>query len=99
HNLSSLVVEDRSNGYPRHYRLDLEFLTGGDYRTLANSYREIKSLELPVVVAAISEPAVEVDKGDPGLATASASDTRIGGGAIDPATKLAAEPSDTKETP
>ena len=99
HNLSSLVVEDRSNGYPRHYRLDLEFLMGGDYRTLANSYREIKSLELPVVVAATSEPAVEVDRGDPGVATASASDTRIGGGAIDPATKLAAEPSDTKEAP
>jgi DNA gyrase subunit B len=92
HNLSSLQVEDRSNGYPRHYRLDLDFLTGVDYRTLAGSYKEIKGLELPAVVAATSAPAVEVDEQDPGLPTASANDTRIGGGAIDPATKLAAEP-------
>ncbi|MBP7569865.1 MAG: DNA topoisomerase (ATP-hydrolyzing) subunit B [Acidobacteria bacterium] len=92
HNLSSLHVEDRSNGYPRHYQLDIDFLTGVDYRTLASSYKEIQGLELPVVVAATSAPAVEVDEHDPGLPTASANDTRIGGGAIDPATKLAAEP-------
>ena len=92
HNLSSLHIEDRSNGYPRYYRLDLDFLTGVDYRTLAGSYKEIQGLELPVVVATTVTPPVEVDEHDPGLPTASADDTRIGGGAIDPATKLAAEP-------
>jgi DNA gyrase subunit B len=50
HNVSALRVEDRSNGYPRHYTIDMDFVSGGEYRTLLSSYREIKGLRLPVLV-------------------------------------------------
>ncbi len=92
HNIHSLLVEDRSNGYPRHSRVDLEFVQTGEYRTLLNSYREIRSIEPPVVVAASAPTPIEVDEKDPGLPMAKTDDTRIGGGEVDRSTKLAAEP-------
>src|SRR5688572_19878344 len=30
----SLAIEDRSNGYPRHHNISLDFVTSPDYRTL-----------------------------------------------------------------
>ncbi len=51
HNISVLRVEDRSNGYPKHYVLDLDFVSTGEYRTLLASYRDIKGIHLPVVVS------------------------------------------------
>ncbi len=50
HNISALRVEDRSNGYARRYTVDLDFIAGGEYRTLLASYRDIKGLRLPAVV-------------------------------------------------
>ena len=50
HNVSALRVEDRSNGYPRHYTVDLDFVSGGEYRTLLASYRDIRGVKLPVAV-------------------------------------------------
>ncbi len=97
HNLYSLAVEDRSNGYPRHYTVGLDFVTGGEYRTLLGSYRDIKGIEGPMVVtlqpaAAASEPDTPPD------ATAKADGTRIGGAPVDAPTKLAAEPKDDEPT-
>ncbi|MGE5359163.1 MAG: DNA topoisomerase (ATP-hydrolyzing) subunit B [Bacteroidales bacterium] len=91
HNLFSLQVEDRSNGYARHYTLGLEFATTGEYRTLAGSYRDIKGIEGPMVV--IQHAAAHADA-DGEVIAASAGDTAIGGGELDAATKLAAEPKD-----
>jgi DNA gyrase subunit B len=65
HNISALRVDDRSNGYPRHYTLDLDFVSGGEYRTLASSYRDIRGVKLPVVVVTRgAAPAVEPDDKD-----------------------------------
>jgi DNA gyrase subunit B len=66
HNVSALRVEDRSNGYARHYTLDMDFVSGGEYRTLLAAYREIKGLRLPVTVAAAAvAPATgEAGEGD-----------------------------------
>ena len=68
--LFSLAIEDRSNGYPRHHTVSLDFVTAPDYRTLLNSYREIRDIKPPMVVvstgaAAEPEPeaAVESDGG------------------------------------
>jgi DNA gyrase subunit B len=98
HNAFSLVVEDRSNGYPRHYTLGLDFVSSGEYRTLLGSYREVRGIDVPVTVAISAPVPTEVDEKDPGIPTASADETRIGGGAIDRTTKLAAEPAETRET-
>ncbi len=64
HNVSALRVEDRSNGYPRHYTVDLDFVSGGEYRTLLSSYRDIRGVRLPVVVTLGAAPAVEPDEKD-----------------------------------
>jgi DNA gyrase subunit B len=90
HNAFELRIEDRSQGYPRRYTLGVNFLASGEYRTLVAAYREIQDLKFPVVVMMTEAPKVEdlaVDEG-----TASADDSGIGGGPVDEATKLAAEP-------
>jgi DNA gyrase subunit B len=66
HNIFSLLVEDRSNGYPRHTRVDMEFVQSGEYRTLLNSYREIRGIEAPVVVTASGPPPSGGEEPEPG---------------------------------
>ena len=46
----SLAIEDRSNGYPRHNFISLDFVTSPDYRTLLNSYREVRYIKPPITV-------------------------------------------------
>jgi DNA gyrase subunit B len=64
HNISALRVEDRSNGYPRHYTVDMDFVSGGEYRTLLASYREIKGVHVPVVVTLGATAAADPDEKD-----------------------------------
>ena len=70
---SSLAIEDRSNGYSRHTTISLDFVLSPDYRTLMNSYREIREITPPMTVvttaaAAELEAEVPVD-GDEGAGT------------------------------
>ena len=58
----SLAIEDRSNGYPRHHSISLDFVTSPDYRTLLHSYREIRDIKPPMTVvttSAVVEPEPE----------------------------------------
>jgi DNA gyrase subunit B len=50
----SLAIEDRSNGYPRHHGISLDFVTSPDYRTLLHSYREIRDIKPPMTVVTTS---------------------------------------------
>jgi len=50
HNVFALEIEDRSQGYPRQYEIGVDFITSGEYRTLASAYREIEDIKFPVVV-------------------------------------------------
>jgi hypothetical protein len=54
HNTYSLDVEDRSHGYPRVFHFGVEFVSSGEYRTLAAAYREIQEVTFPVVVRALT---------------------------------------------
>ncbi len=57
-----LAIEDRSNGYPRQNKISLDFVTSPDYKTLLNSFREIRDIKAPMTVvttAAAAEPEVE----------------------------------------
>jgi DNA gyrase subunit B len=97
HNASGLLVEDRANGYTRHSRLDVDFVTSADYRSLLASYRDVKGVKFPVVVSASAPPS---DEKEPDAPMAAADETRIGGGPTDEPTKLAAEPAEeARETP
>jgi DNA gyrase subunit B len=90
HNVFELAVEDRAQGYVRRYEIGVDFITSGEYRTLAAAYREIQDLRFPVTVrasdAAAEEPLPEDE------AAASADESAIGGGPLDETTRLAAEP-------
>jgi DNA gyrase subunit B len=90
HQASAIVIEDRSGGYPRHHRLDQDFITTAEFRTLAASYQEVRGIRGPMIVktTAPSEP----DEPAPDGGTAAANETAIGGAPLDAATKLAAEP-------
>ena len=87
HNTFVLDVDDRSQGYPRTCSVGVDFITSGEYRTLLTAYREIRDIRFPILVrtTSSSDPAPEEE-------TASADESRVGGGPIDEATKLAAEP-------
>src|SRR3954467_3102930 len=91
HNRYMLQVEDRSGGYPRQHRIGQDFVTAGEYRTLLANHRDIPTLEGDIIVATVTEQTDELDE-----PVAAADATGIGGGEVDPATKLAAEPKDAR---
>jgi DNA gyrase subunit B len=55
HNAWQLRIEDRSNGYPRLDHIGIDFITTGEYRTLAASYADIRD-----VVRAMRNGPVEI---------------------------------------
>jgi DNA gyrase subunit B len=99
HQAFALAIEDRSGGYPRHHRIDQDFVTTGEFRTLASSYQDVKGIRGPMIVkttasAEADDAATEIMEG-----TAAADDTAIGGAPLDEATKLAAEPKPIDPSP
>ncbi|HET9361299.1 MAG TPA: hypothetical protein VFO58_16220, partial [Vicinamibacterales bacterium] len=60
HNVFALRIDDRSQGYSRQHELGVDFITSGEYRTLAAAYREIQDIKFPVVVSS-GEPADDAD--------------------------------------
>ena len=88
HQAHSLVLEDRSAGYPRHHRVDMDFVGTSEFRVLAASYQDVDGIKAPMLVRTVTphRPAEEESTG------AAANDTAIGGAPLDDATKLAAEP-------
>ena len=93
HNNQLLHIEERLNGYSRRHQLTAEFVTSGEYRALLQSYREVRDhLRGPFTVTTTSAPAAEDP--DAELPQAGADATAIGGGALDDATRLAAEPTE-----
>jgi DNA gyrase subunit B len=94
HNAFELSIEDRSQGYPRRYKMGVDFIASAEYRTLHAAYREIQDIKFPVVVKTTS--AVDETSEDE---TAAADDTTIGGAPVDEATKLAAEPKPSPAVP
>jgi DNA gyrase subunit B len=83
----SLVIEDRSGGYPRHHRVNMDFVGTSEFRVLAASYQDVNGIKAPMTVRTVSAPPVVED-----ATGAAANDTAIGGAPLDEATKLAAEP-------
>jgi DNA gyrase subunit B len=87
HQASAVMLEDRSGGYPRLHRLDLDFISTAEFRTLASSYEDVKGIRGPMIVRTTASEPEEPAAG----ATAAANETAIGGAPLDPVTRLAAE--------
>jgi DNA gyrase subunit B len=49
HQALAVEIEDRSAGYGRRHRLDLDFVTTGEFRTLAGSYGDVRELMMGAV--------------------------------------------------
>ncbi len=90
HQAFALAIEDRSGGYPRYHRIDLDFVQTGEFRTLLASYKDVRGIKGPMEILSVgaSEPEEEETE-EPGAA---ANGTTIGGAPTDEATRLAAEP-------
>jgi DNA gyrase subunit B len=88
HQAHAILLEDRSGGYPRHHRIDLDFVTTSEFRTLVASYQDVKRIRGPMTVRTQAAPAGS----EPEDTGAAANDTAIGGAPLDEATRLAAEP-------
>ena len=84
----SLLVEDRSAGYARHHRVNMDFVGTSEFRVLAASYHEVDGIKPPMIVRTVAAQ----QSPDAEETGATANDTAIGGAPLDDATKLAAEP-------
>jgi DNA gyrase subunit B len=94
HQAFGIVIEDRTGGYPKYHRVDLDFALTTEFRTLSNSYNDVKDIKAPMIVTTTGagvDTAADVAAADD-AGQAAADDTTIGGGTIDDATRLAAEP-------
>jgi len=92
HQAFALAIEDRSGGYPRHHRIDQDFVTTGEFRTLAASYQDVKGIRSPMMVKTTGSAPADDGADDSVENAAAANETAIGGAPLDEATKLAAEP-------
>ena len=66
HQAFAVVLTDRSFGYDRHHRLDLEFVTTAEFRMLAAAYVDVRDILMgPVTIrTATSTQAAEVEEED-----------------------------------
>jgi DNA gyrase subunit B len=65
HRAFAIELEDRSAGYGRRHRLDLDFVTAGEFRTLAAAYTDIRDLIAgPVTIRTASAAAAEATDAD-----------------------------------
>jgi DNA gyrase subunit B len=77
HQALAVKLEDVSAGYVRRHRLDLDFVTTGEFRTLAAAYDEVRELMMgPVTIrtTASAKPEPEADEAEAGEAEAVESD-------------------------
>jgi DNA gyrase subunit B len=88
----SLAIEDRSGGYPRHHRIDLDFVGTSEFRVLSTSYQDVDGIRGPMTVRTAAPQAEEAGEAPDAPKGATANETGIGGAPLDDATRLAAEP-------
>jgi DNA gyrase subunit B len=65
HQAHAVVIEDRSAGYGRRHRLDLDFVTTGEFRTLSAAYQDVRDLMIGGVTirtAATAASSTEVEE-------------------------------------
>jgi DNA gyrase subunit B len=63
HQALAVVMEDRTAGYGRRHRLDLDFVTTAEFRTLLGSYQEIRELMTgPVTIRTTAATPSEIDE-------------------------------------
>ena len=76
----AVAIDDRSAGYGRRHRLDLDYVTTGEFRTLAGAYQDVRDLLMGAVTirtsASAAREAVEPDAEDGEAGDAAAAPAR-----------------------
>jgi DNA gyrase subunit B len=63
HQALAVTLEDRSAGYARRHRLDLDFVTTGEFRTLAGAYQDVRDLLVgPVTIRTATTASRDAEK-------------------------------------
>jgi DNA gyrase subunit B len=62
HHALAVQLEDLSAGYSRRHRLDLDFVTTGEFRTLAAAYDEVRELMMGPVTIRTTAPSVQIEE-------------------------------------
>ena len=71
HQAFAVLLEDRSAGYARRHRLDLDFVTTGEFRTLSAAYQDVRDLMMgAVTIRTASSGEAEVEEAAEGDAPA-----------------------------
>ncbi len=66
HQALAVVITDRSFGYDRYHRLDLDFVTTGEFRTLSAAYVDVRDLMMgPVVIRTTGQGESPVEEESP----------------------------------
>jgi DNA gyrase subunit B len=81
HNRFLLNVDDRSNGFPRHHKIGVDFVSGAEYRTLVANRRDMPALTGEIVVsgAEVPEEGDVATEGEPAKpAKAKVADVKLG---------------------
>jgi len=68
HQAFAVVLTDRSFGYDRHHRLDLDFVTTAEFRMLAAAYVDVRDILMgPVTIrtATSTQPVEDVEEDEP----------------------------------
>jgi DNA gyrase subunit B len=77
HNALAVDIEDRSAGYTRHHRIGLDFVTTGEFRTLAGVYADVRGLMLgPVTIRTSAAVDADEDTGAEGAPSDAAAEAR-----------------------
>jgi len=67
HQALAVEIEDRTAGYGRRHRLDLDFVTTGEFRTLDASYQHVRELMMgPVTIRTTGSAEAEADEPEEG---------------------------------
>jgi DNA gyrase subunit B len=57
HEALAVTLEDRTAGYARRHRLDIDFVTTGEFRTLGAAYQDVRDLLAPVTIRTVAAAA------------------------------------------
>ena len=78
HQAFAVQIDDRSAGYSRTHRLDLDFVTSGEFRTLSSVYQDVRDvLAGPVIIRTGAAPVetTDADEAEEGDATVTTPET------------------------
>jgi DNA gyrase subunit B len=79
HQAFAVQIDDRSAGYSRAHRLDLDFVTSGEFRTLVGAYQDVRDVMAGAVTIRTGPPAAD-DAPEDGAASDAAPSSDAGAG-------------------